>query len=280
MERSHLSPPNAKVIETTVYHATIDESLRTVFFIDHVMLQVVLKPEATPSLWKEKAWKVGTEQFVEEFYRRDSEQITKDINHDIGSVPPLRVTLYSLPASVVLVLSIHHALYDGVCLPLIISDVESAYSGSHMLPLASLKNILTRISSHDEISAKRFWQSYFSGFNKPTSPFSDDWQEASAKSSGLTRRFRSSLSSVKAVAAKQQVTLQTLLSYAFAKMVAARLYQSRDVCFGVRFDFCSFGSPLMFDSGHPFRAFAPRGTYRVCYLPDHLPASGSSQPPG
>ncbi|KAJ3550989.1 hypothetical protein NMY22_g88 [Coprinellus aureogranulatus] len=207
--------------------------LRTVFFIDHLMLQVVLRPENTPDLWKEKAWKVRTENFIGEFNKQESYRITQDINHFISTIPPLRMTLYSLPANLVLVLSIHHALYDGVCLPLILSDLESAYLGSPMLPLASLDNILACISSHDETASKRFWLSYFSGFSKPLSPYGDGWQETTTTSGALTQKFKASLSSVKAVATQQQVTLQALLSHAFAKLIATRLYRSRDVCFGV-----------------------------------------------
>ncbi|KAF6765264.1 hypothetical protein DFP72DRAFT_840166 [Ephemerocybe angulata] len=172
--------------------------LRTVFFIDQLMLQIILKFKDTPSIWSEWTRSVESGQFVKAFLDGEAVSITKDINHHLSSIPPLRTTLYSLPSSKVLVLSIHHALYDGVSLPLVLSDTESAYSGTTMLPVASLQNILGCISSHDFAAAQKFWTTYFAGFLKQISPFKDDWQETSPRSMGLTSKFKAPLSSVKA----------------------------------------------------------------------------------
>jgi hypothetical protein len=197
------------------------------------MVQVVLKPSDAAEILSERTWNVDSSSFVTSFKEQLADSLTRDINRSLSSIPPLRLTLFSLPTATVVVLSIHHALYDGSSLPLILSDIESAYFGSDLLPVASLHDILARIASNDLNAAQRFWTKYFGGFTKAPSPWNDDWQDSSPPSLHMSLAFTAPLSSVKATAVRHQVTLQALLTFAFAKLIAVRLYKSRDVSFGV-----------------------------------------------
>jgi len=202
--------------------------------VDQLLLQVVLNPDSVPDVWSEAETVVTIQDFAEIFHTRYAVPITQDINRTLATTPPIRLTYFSSPGSSIFALSIHHALYDGTSLPLIISEVENAFTGSAtLLQRVPATDILRYIRSSTSDNSRRFWVDYFTGFKPPVSPFDPSWQKGCPRSSTKSITFKKTLSFMKSVATKQQVTLQALLTCTFGKLIATRLYRSPDVSFGV-----------------------------------------------
>lgn len=174
----------------------------------------------------------GKENFVTWFLGHEAVTTAKVINGAISGSPPFRVCVYTSPGPTFLVLSIHHALYDGISLPFLMDHIEREYFDSSLRPIALSSDILSQISNVDLAKAREFWNVYFKGFT---------WTDLRQPTTTLTKRHVCQLttpfSSLKALAASNQVTLQALLTCTFASTVAATIYQTDDVAFGVRASF-------------------------------------------
>ncbi|OXV10693.1 hypothetical protein Egran_01550 [Elaphomyces granulatus] len=73
------------------------------------------------------------------------------------------------PAARYLVLTLHHALYDGWSLPLILEQVEAAYQGA-MLRERNFKGFINYIKGIDLFAAAEFWHSQFKDLDKSVFP--------------------------------------------------------------------------------------------------------------
>ncbi|PHH76729.1 hypothetical protein CDD80_1284 [Ophiocordyceps camponoti-rufipedis] len=62
-----------------------------------------------------------------------------------------------------LVWEVHHALYDGWSLPLLMQEAEHVYYDETSPPLEPMTNLIKYISERDETATKTFWQSQFAG---------------------------------------------------------------------------------------------------------------------
>ncbi|EAU88504.2 peptide synthetase [Coprinopsis cinerea okayama7 len=208
--------------------------LRTVFYVDRSVWQVVFKSFNLPNSWSDRSLSVKTvEEFRARFYSRFAGEITKDINRNLSSIPPFRLAYFRCTGFNVLVLSIHHALYDGTSLPVLLRDVENSYLGLERVQKASLRAILAEISKHDLALAQQFWRDSFREFEWPRPAFRQGSNALASSVKYLSVHFTQKLSVIREVANKKQVTLQALLSFTFAYLIGSRLYDSNDVAFGV-----------------------------------------------
>ena len=66
--------------------------------------------------------------------------------------------------------TVHHALYDGWSLPLILEKVEAVYNDQITQPTACFRSFIKYLIDRDAVKAESFWVSYLEGF-VPTSPF-------------------------------------------------------------------------------------------------------------
>ncbi|PHH78035.1 hypothetical protein CDD80_7450 [Ophiocordyceps camponoti-rufipedis] len=65
---------------------------------------------------------------------------------------------------------IHHALYDGWSLPLVMGEVESAYYGEAGQDLEPMTGFIKYIRDRDEVAAKEFWRGQFAGIQEAHFP--------------------------------------------------------------------------------------------------------------
>lgn len=159
--------------------------------------------------------------------------MTKSINENLATIPPLRINTFTCNGLKTLVLSIHHTLYDGTSLPVLLQDVERQYFGLERVPTASLATILSEIAKQDLGSAQKFWVDTFRDFVWPKPYFDKPSSELSEPAKYLSVPFDLKLSQVKEIANKKQVTLQAFLSFIFAYLAGLHLYRTDDVPFGV-----------------------------------------------
>lgn len=215
-----------------------EEMYRTVFHFSLSMVQVVLRRESRVLPWNvtETAMDVASNDFSRWFLSEKGPSIAKDINQNLSTVPPFRLNAYiDESITTVLVLSIHHALFDGISLPLLLEDVERLYVGSPSRATVDSVAILDLAASINLDEARGFWLNYFNGFYWPERPFRLKSDEEETRHTAV--RFKTSLTSLKASVARKQATLQALLTCTFAHLLATRMYSSNEVVFGVS---CSF----------------------------------------
>ncbi|KAG6917971.1 NRPS [Tephrocybe rancida] len=205
--------------------------LRTVFFFDNELAQIVLSPEHLSLPWAEEQTSIEeTGEFVKWFLVTHAPLVAQDINATLSNSPAFRLTSFKTQKQPFLVLSIHHALYDGISLRLLFQDVEGEYHGSTPQTVARASDILDHIAWTDLPKAQEFWLDHFEGFVWPQDLPA---KAASSPTIHYTSEFQSTLSYLKELSAFQNVTLQTVLTSAFAVLAATRIYLANDISFGI-----------------------------------------------
>ncbi|KAI0362122.1 hypothetical protein OH77DRAFT_1416339 [Trametes cingulata] len=207
--------------------------LRTVFHFGSNLVQVVLRSQTVELQFLKKEVQVDSdEDFQRHFTNEVASSIARELNLGISRVPPVRLSfMMATPSSTTyMVLSIHHALYDGISLAVLLRDLERAYLEKQQPPSAPLRAVLEPIVAIDQNAARDFWTGYLGGF---------PWQRLLNKTASTPQAdvasftFRRSLSELQAKAATQHVTLQALLMCAYGYLLGQRLYGNDDVVFGV-----------------------------------------------
>ncbi|KAL1306330.1 hypothetical protein AAFC00_005049 [Neodothiora populina] len=204
-----------------------NEILRTCF-ASHKdsFLQLVLSTEAMPSIWKYIDKPLSTTDITSV-----ESNSGKAIIEQIAEIPPLRLNVCDRDsgAGKCLILSIHHALYDGNSMDMMLRDVQSFYESNIPDKHQSMVPLLEHIASQDHKRAKKHWTSLLS-----------NWQDASLwpleQSSTITlstreRMFETPLSELDSDVASRKFTFATLLQAAFG-IVMAKTIDTNDVIFG------------------------------------------------
>ncbi|KAH7041934.1 hypothetical protein B0J12DRAFT_762382 [Macrophomina phaseolina] len=137
-------------------------------------------------------------------------------------------------------LKIHHALYDGVSLPILMHQFESLCNKPTMClaSTASFPSLIAATASPDSLSKRRaFWTAYLKGLPPAPARLS---QPSSARP-GRVSVFRpnicgQSIASLEAAAVKQGISIQAVFMAAYARLYA-RLTgtqdEAADVVFGI-----------------------------------------------
>ncbi|KAF2636555.1 acetyl-CoA synthetase-like protein [Massarina eburnea CBS 473.64] len=125
------------------------------------------------------------------------------------------------------VLTIHHAIYDGHSIKLLMQEVTKAYAGKYTSGAAlSFKSLIQHLRSIDKNEEKDFWRKQFAGAQSvlfPTLP-SEDYQPNAQSTVHCTVRDLSW--------PRGDFTASTVIRTAWS-ILAARYTDSNDVTFGV-----------------------------------------------
>ncbi|KZS99098.1 hypothetical protein SISNIDRAFT_545923 [Sistotremastrum niveocremeum HHB9708] len=191
------------------------------------LVQLVLNSQASPFPWFEQHEFSTNEDFTPWFHRQFAHGIAQDISRRIDQVPPWRLNFFAQERH--LVLSIHHVLYDGISLPLLLKEVEHLYLEESVPPPPKLNEILEYIHGQDAAAAENFWKHKFSEYA---------WPELRPMVEGSSARFMSRPMRVGAralfsCAASFKITINALLMSAFAQVLNQQVYHTNDIVFGV-----------------------------------------------
>lgn len=143
---------------------------------------------------------------------------------DLGA-PLLRLALVrQANMALSFVLTIHHALYDGFSLPLILQQVQESYTG-HALQLHPFSPFVAYLSQVDKKTERDFWVSRFANLRAPTFP----GLPSATYTPGARMSFTHSITLPPR--AGRDFTLATLIRLAWAVVIAHHT-DSDDVVFG------------------------------------------------
>ncbi|KAL5529265.1 hypothetical protein ACEPAG_5250 [Sanghuangporus baumii] len=233
------------------------EILRTVFHYSSSLVQVVLKAEACDLPWLEREVQAGSvEELQSNFFEKDALVIAHSINENISTSPAFRLVWYRLEGqeTSLLAYSLHHAIYDGISLPLLLRDVETLYLHESPRTSSPLAQVLDAVYDVDMDEAAAFWKETFSGF---------DWSRiprrlASGEVANVTTKIlRTGLSEWERNSAQIRVSLQAVLTAAFGICLGEQLYGVPDVVFGVIRSGRSFADDKLNEARAPLLTVVP-----------------------
>ncbi|KAF4331825.1 nonribosomal siderophore peptide synthase [Fusarium beomiforme] len=127
------------------------------------------------------------------------------------SSPPIRPLIVNEGEERLLVIIMHHALYDGVSLPFIFNDLASAYRGALLQGRPPFADAVGSLSQ-DQAEAVQFWTKTFKMF----------YSQA---------KIDLAMIDISESCKKMEVTVQSVAILAYAKLLA-KMTGKRDVAFG------------------------------------------------
>ncbi|KAL9069746.1 MAG: hypothetical protein Q9161_005331 [Pseudevernia consocians] len=144
------------------------EILRTCFQeYENGIVQVILEYGESRSV----PWKETTTSDPESASQLQQSKSASDIISDIASKPPIRLALFRPPSddrSSILLVSIHHALYDGESITMILQELNMRYHSAIPPAHTSVDLMIEHVYSQDQEASKAFWRDYLAHC-KPTS---------------------------------------------------------------------------------------------------------------
>jgi amino acid adenylation domain-containing protein len=127
---------------------------------------------------------------------------------------------------------IHHALYDGWSIPLVLQTVQENYelccrgsTTSFSDPMVPYSLFIDHLQNRDLAASDDFWQTYLSSVSSPAFPASKS--ALPPKINAASRQF----CSTKIAPVRQDITLPAFIRAAWAKVLSLHT-ESGDVCFG------------------------------------------------
>ncbi|KAL4915868.1 hypothetical protein BDW62DRAFT_116965 [Aspergillus aurantiobrunneus] len=145
------------------------------------------------------------------------------------STPPIRSVLVHQPEGRVLVIIMHHSLYDGASLPFVFEDLAAIYAGQSPPKRPQFSEMVPYVTDEQDKSCE-FWTNKLQGYEPIEIP---PLNTSSTTNRMLSSEQRISLDLAKITDAckEMEVTIQSVSLLAYAK-VYAQLLGTRDVVFG------------------------------------------------
>lgn len=209
-----------------------NDIFRTCFCViphhDHAYAQVVLKEYTLP--WAE-------------IIVQTDEDVMSTVHHTIGELtlamgidrPPLSFKLFKTPIRSLLMMLIHHSLYDGFAMDLLLEEVQMAYYGLQLPTRTSFSSVLNFIENRDVPMADIFWKNAMDGI-KPVQ-FPDLTGKSNAHKAGLIGMAKGSMQCSGTLrdienGCKQLSTSLLALGQSIWARLLAVLTGESDICFG------------------------------------------------
>lgn len=109
--------------------------------------------------------KLNTAAYTEDYVKSDLER-----GFTLEDSTWMRITVLEGSVPDRLVLTIHHTLYDGWSLPLLIHDLFAAYKGATIVSSPPFKRVVEYVCSHKQDETEQFWKKYLAGYER-NAPF-------------------------------------------------------------------------------------------------------------
>lgn len=202
-----------------------NDILRTCFrHTEKGVVQVVFRPEAMPLVWSQV-------RAIGELNELQG-SLGRQIVNKIETHPPIRLTVAF--SENILILSMHHALYDGKSLPMIVDDVKETYLQGSAKPRPAIGALVDYIShkrtnSVDE--TKKYWIELLSGWSPADLTVGPLPAPESTGTTVNARTFTRSLGDLEQDCAKHSLTLPALMQGIFG-VVLAQLHNHGSATYG------------------------------------------------
>ncbi|MCJ1330564.1 hypothetical protein MMC10_007249 [Thelotrema lepadinum] len=149
-------------------------------------------------------------------------------DNEAFKTPPLEANIVETSTDKYLLLSMHHSLYDGLSIPLVLHDLAQAYRG-HVIDSRPPFYVAAVMTSRPDSGLEDFWIETLKGYRKANTIHDRDSSERSVICH--ERQCQLDLRSVLPGIKRMGVTLQTVALVAYGKVIA-RVFGRRDLVFG------------------------------------------------
>ncbi|KAL5349632.1 hypothetical protein ACLOAV_004662 [Pseudogymnoascus australis] len=195
---------------------------RTVELCDNLRMRIVLQKDACLQaiIWERPTWE-----------STDGLGLHAVINNLRGTEMQYgsRLSRYALvedpSGQRYFVLTIHHAIFDGWSMNLVLSTLLQVYREREVPTLRPFVGFIKYVTSIDEVAAAQYWKNQLQGARRAAFP-STDRVTSSKRSAGVLKTTIAFPQST-----NTSITKATVLRAAWA-MVLARYSDSQDICFG------------------------------------------------
>ncbi|KAF7945610.1 uncharacterized protein EAE97_004648 [Botrytis byssoidea] len=159
-------------------------------------------------------------------------EVETHLSHN-NNAPPYKVNILHFNGQKRLLVSMHHALYDGVALAILYDEIERLYNGLPLLPEVSFTPFLEHISSLDIDSSDKFWKSTLEGYHPLHFEDMPDLPGRVEMDNFRIQRMiaRMPLSRVENNIKKHSTTSLAAFHAIWASLMS-ELFKSTDICFG------------------------------------------------
>ncbi|KAF9077098.1 hypothetical protein BDP27DRAFT_1414219 [Rhodocollybia butyracea] len=159
--------------------------------------------------------------------RRDMADVERDVVRHLNRKPPIRIGLYSSnsDSSYVVCLTMHHAIYDGKSLSMLLSEVRERYLGSFRARRAPISRLLNYIARQSRDAAHAFFTDYLYRISKPILLSMDD----NPKSYHQTMNLHVPLSHLERISRSVNISFHSLALAAFGVAVGEYRKQTDNV---------------------------------------------------
>jgi amino acid adenylation domain-containing protein len=146
--------------------------------------------------------------------------------------PPYNLDIVEILGATKLVVSMHHALYDGVALEILYEEIETHYRGGLLPPAISFGPFLQAMASMNLENSDKFWQSTLQNFSPSRLPVIGQQTDRSGPPTWLLRLATTySLSWVEEAIKEHRTSLLAVCHAVWAGIIS-ELIQESDICFG------------------------------------------------
>lgn len=211
--------------------------LRTCFHeFEHDILQIILEyDEARSASWEE----IATADPETAFRLQQSKSATEIVSA-IARKAPMRLTLFRPPsnnACSILLISMHHALYDWDSITMVLQELDLRYHSAPPPAHTPFDSMIEYVCSQDQEKSKSFWKDYLHKYH-PTSIL--DRADTTDENTNLDidgfptvdRVFASPLAELEDFASSINGTLTSTVQAVFG-IILAQTLKIQDLVFGV-----------------------------------------------
>ncbi|KAF9056962.1 hypothetical protein BDP27DRAFT_1372891 [Rhodocollybia butyracea] len=200
-----------------------NDILRTCFIAGERSIVQVVISETPPDIWRH----LSSLDDPLSTARRDMADVERDVVRHLNRKPPIRIGLYSSNSnsSYVVCLTMHHAIYDGKSLSMLLSEVRERYLGSFRARRAPISRLLNYIARQSRDAAHAFFTDYLYRISKPILLSMDD----NPKSYHQTMNLHVPLSHLERISRSVNISFHSLALAAFGVAVIGVVLSGRSI---------------------------------------------------
>ncbi|KAL9136511.1 MAG: hypothetical protein Q9175_002274, partial [Cornicularia normoerica] len=210
------------------------EILRTCFQeFENGIVQIILEYDESLSV----SWEETATSNPEMASKLQQSRFATEIISDIASKAPIRLTLFRPPSddkNSMLLISIHHALYDGESIAMVLQELNMRYHSAIPAAHTPFDSIIEYVCSQDQEACRVFWRDYLADC-RPTSIMdrADTAYENPNNSFFPTadRTLASPLTDLEDLSSSIKGTLPSTIQAVFG-IILAQTLKTHDVVFG------------------------------------------------
>jgi len=208
-----------------------NETLRTCFCQPNdAFVQVVLSPGAVEEEWRE-SFAETTDDALSAF-RHHRNDIAEEITFQLHRRPPLRLNLTRTgEGAALLCISMHHSIYDGESLSMLLEEVASRYRSVALPTRVAFGTLLEHLATQSTEKAQAFWTDALADCRPTLVSTETGYREEEEEVFFSEHVMSRPLSALEACASSMRCTLPSLAQLVFGILLAQRAGHN-DVVFG------------------------------------------------